>query len=255
MKRTIYLCCLSVVLATCVSSCGEEMSYGSPISTLEGDNWIKHVYAGGLKNNSDWTQQQLLENQKLDSVPLDEGTFEHAQYDGDLEGPVSAESLKVGKHIATFNILGMTVRADINKTAYKGGASYEGLAEGQELKISGRFDGSQIVASCIELQSDGRDDYEIKGTIAAYDNDGVALVLQNGVIAGPYPLSDRIVLDIPADPVGLFVEVELESRDGTVEVVHIESDADNHIWSIGAVRYSYGSGLSYRHSQITSYEY
>ncbi|MES9939385.1 MAG: DUF5666 domain-containing protein [Candidatus Thiodiazotropha sp. 6PLUC2] len=271
MKQTLKTSCLSIVLAVFVSSFGDEMSYGPSLTSHEGGNWLASATAGGVEYNSDRVRQQHIGDQKLDSGSQGEETFEHASgrvigdrsttdvdhvlYDGDLEGPVSGGSLRIGRHSATFNILGMTVRADTDKTVYKNGASYEGLAEGQELKISGFFDGNQIVASLIELQSDGKDDYEIMGTVAAYDSDGVALVLQNGVIAGPYPLSNRVVLHIPPDPVGLFVEMELENRGGTVQVVHIESDSGRRPGSIGGARYSYSAVTSYHHAWLVSQKY
>jgi cytoskeletal protein CcmA (bactofilin family) len=118
----------------------------------------------------------------------------------------------------------MAVMVDANSTVFDDGASFEGLAEGQELEVSGFFDGAQIVASRIELQNDNDSDYEIKGTVTNYDGSEITLVLQNGVVAGPYPLSSIVDLDMPSDPVGLFVELKLDSSGGSPEVVHIESD-------------------------------
>ena len=44
----------------------------------------------------------------------------------------------------------MAVMADAKITVFDDGATFDGLAEGQEIEASGFFDGTQIVASRIE---------------------------------------------------------------------------------------------------------
>jgi hypothetical protein len=125
---------------------------------------------------------------------------------------------------AIFSVLRMAVMADANSTVFDDGATFDGLAEGQEIEVSGFFDGTQIVASRIELQNDNDNDYEIKGTVINHDGSEITLVLQNDVVAGPFPLSSSVDMEIPSDPVGLFVELKLERSGGLLEVVRIEDD-------------------------------
>jgi cytoskeletal protein CcmA (bactofilin family) len=198
------------------------------------------VYVNGIKFDTSDTEYQVDDEQEYDDSSLAvgmkvriEGTVNEdgvtgfadiITYDDDLEGPIDSGSLVANGEIATFTILNMAVMVDANSTVFDDGASYDGLAEGQEIEVSGFFDGTQIVAARIELQNDSDEDYEIKGTVTSYDDSEITLVLQNGVVAGPFPLSLSVELDIPSDPVGLFVELKLESSGGSPEVVRIESD-------------------------------
>jgi cytoskeletal protein CcmA (bactofilin family) len=243
-----------VAIATALGSCGgggggdssrSGSSSDSAVTTVGKIDGFGSVYVNGIKFDTSQTSYQVDGEQEFDDSALglgmvvrvegqvnDDGTTgiaDHIEYDDDLEGPIDTGSLVRGDTVTTFTILGMAVAADINETVFDDGASYQGLTEGQELEVSGYFDGSQIVASRIELQSDGEEDFEIKGTVASYDENGIALVLQNGVIAGPYPLSDQVELEIPEDPVGLFVEVELRNQEGIVEAVHIESEDSDRL--------------------------
>ncbi|MEW8026230.1 MAG: DUF5666 domain-containing protein [Candidatus Thiodiazotropha sp.] len=198
------------------------------------------VYVNGVRFDTSHTRYQVDDEQGYDDSSLAvgmkvrvEGTMNQdgmtgianvITYDDDLEGPIDSGSLVRNSETATFTILRMAVMADANDTVFDDGASFDGLAEGQEIEVSGFFDGSQIVASRIELQNDSDSDYEIKGTVTSYDGGGITLVLQNGVVAGPYPISSSVELDIPADPLGLFVELKLDNSGGSPEVVRIESD-------------------------------
>ncbi|MES9834777.1 MAG: DUF5666 domain-containing protein [Candidatus Thiodiazotropha sp. DIVDIV] len=198
------------------------------------------VYVNGIKFETTNTEYDVDDEQGFDDSSLAVGMIVRIEgsvnedgmtgvadsitYDDDVEGPIDSGSLVKSGEVATFTILSMAVSVDANRTVFDDGASFDGLAEGQEIEVSGFFDGTQIVASRIELQSDGESDYEIKGTVTAYDGSEITLELQNGVVAGPYPLSSSVELDIPSDPIGLFVELKLVSVGGSTEVVRIESD-------------------------------
>ena len=156
------------------------------------------------------------------------GTANRVLYDDDVEGPIDTGSLTiVDANTRTFTVLGLLISAHATRTVYDDGASFDGLAEGQILEISGYFDGNQIVASRIEKQSDLDDEFELKGNVASYDGSSVTLTLQNGVSAGPYSVSGTAELDIPADPVGLFVEIKLIDQGGSLLVIKIETDDED----------------------------
>jgi cytoskeletal protein CcmA (bactofilin family) len=242
-----------VALATALGSCGgggggdgsSSSESDASVTTVGKIDGFGSVYVNGIKFDTSQTSYEVDGEQEFDDSALglgmvvriegrvnDDGTTgiaDHIEYDDDLEGPIDSGSLVSGDVYTTFTILGMTVQADINETVFDDGASYQGLAEGQELEVSGYFDGNQLVATRIELQSDGEEDFEIKGTVASYDENGIALVLQNGVVAGPYPLSDQVELEIPEDPIGLFVEVELSNRAGILEAVKIENEDSDRL--------------------------
>jgi hypothetical protein len=153
------------------------------------------------------------------------GTATSVFYDDDVEGPIDAGSLSlVDASTKTFAIFGLGVRVSATQTVFDDGASFDGLAEGQKIEVSGYFDGNQIIATRIERQSDLDDEFELKGTVTGYDGSSVTLSLQNGAVAGPYSVSPGAELDIPADPTGTFVEVKLVDQSGSLVAIRIETD-------------------------------
>jgi cytoskeletal protein CcmA (bactofilin family) len=248
-SKTVLLTSLMVgILTACGGGGGGgdtvSSSGSSSFTTVGRIDGFGSVYVNGTKFDTSSAEYNVDDEQGYDDSALavgmkvriegsvsEDGTTGVADiitYDDDLEGPIDSGSLVVSGDTATFTILNMAVLVERNDTIYDDGASFDGLVEGQEIEVSGFFDGTQIVASRIELQSDSYSDYEVKGTVTSYDGSEIALVLQNGVVAGPYPISPSVDLDIPADPVGLFVELKLDSSGGSPEVVRIESE-DSHM--------------------------
>ncbi|MES9972606.1 MAG: DUF5666 domain-containing protein [Candidatus Thiodiazotropha sp.] len=241
---------ITVLLVVLLAACGgggggDSASSNGDFITVGRIDGFGSVYVNGIKFDTSHAQYQVDDEQSYDDSALAvgmkvrvEGTVNQdgttgvadiITYDDDLEGPIDSGSLVRSGDTATLTVLRMAVLVDANSTVFDDGASFNGLAEGQEIEVSGFFDGSQIVASRIELQNDSDSDYEIKGTVTSYDGSEITLVLQNGVVAGPFPLSSSVDLDIPADPLGLFVELKLDNSGGTPEVVRIESDDSDMI--------------------------
>ncbi|MES9992163.1 MAG: DUF5666 domain-containing protein [Candidatus Thiodiazotropha sp.] len=249
-SKTVLLTSLMVGILTACGGGGGGGDVGSSggsssFTTVGRIDGFGSVYVNGTKFDTSGAEYHVDDEQGYDDSDLavgmkvriegtvsEDGTTGVADvitYDDDLEGPIDSGSLVVNGDTATFTVLNMAVLAERNDTIFDDGASFTGLVEGQEIEVSGFFDGDQIVASRIELQSDSDSDYEVKGTVTSYDGIEIALVLQNGVVAGPYPISSSADLDIPADPVGLFVEVKLDNSGGSPEVIRIESEDSDMI--------------------------
>jgi len=157
------------------------------------------------------------------------GTADSIYYDDDLEGPIDSGSVAENGNTKTFTILGTAVSVDANTTVFHDGASFAGLTDGVEIEVSGFFDGNVLIASRVELQNDSRHDYEIKGTLTQFDGVTITLELRNGAQAGPYAVGSDARIDLPGDPIGLFVEVKLVDTGGTLVAVRIDGDDDNLI--------------------------
>lgn len=244
-NRIFTLLCASSALAlmtACGGGGGSSSSASGSISTSIGKiDGFGSIYVNGVEYDTDSATYEVDDNPGSSDDDLAvgmkvkvvgrinsdgrTGTAESIYYDDDLEGPIS--NLLVSGTSATFDILGMNVSADANDTVFDDGASFSGLADGQEIEVSGFFDGSQLVASRIELQTDGNDDYEIKGTITQYDGATITLDLQDGDPAGPYNISGTAEIDLPASPVGTFAEVELSESGSGIEVTRIESEDED----------------------------
>ena len=253
MKRKLLIQCISLALAsgglTACGSGGGGDSTGSvspstvstsAIGTIAG---FGSIYVNGIKFETDDASYRIDDEDKFDDSALAvgmkvkvegtinadglTGTANSVFYDDDVEGPVDAGSLtEIDAATKTFTIFGLAVKASASETVFDDGASFDTLAEGEKLEVSGYFDGDQICATRIEKQDDLDDEFEIKGTVADYDGDTVTLVLQNGASAGPYTIDAGAERDIPADPTGLFVELKLMDQ-GDLVVIKIESDDDD----------------------------
>ncbi|MCU7930449.1 MAG: hypothetical protein KZQ90_06585 [Candidatus Thiodiazotropha sp. (ex Codakia rugifera)] len=245
MEQRKHILLISTFLAASLGACGgggggSSPSGGSAVTTVGKIDGFGSVYVNGIKFDTTHTVYQVDDEPGFDDASLGvgmkvriegrinedgrSGTADTILYDDDLEGPIDSGTLLVGDGVTTFTILRMAVSVDANSTVFDDGASYAGLEEGQEIEVSGFFDGNRIVASRVELQNDSEDDYEIKGTVTSYDGSQITLVLQNGVIAGPYSIGSTAELDIPTDPMGLYVELKLDNSSGALEVIHIESE-------------------------------
>jgi len=223
---------------------GDAGTGSSNISSVGTITGFGSVYVNGVKYETHSASYRVDDEDRFDDSSLavgmkvkvegtidsngTTGTATRIIYDDDVEGPVDVGSLtSVDASTKTFTIFGMLISADASRTVYDDGASFDNLAEGQKLEVSGYFDGSQIVATRIEKQNDLDDEYELKGTVSAYDGSSISLTLLNGASAGPYSIDGSAELDIPADPTGQFVEVKLIDQAGSLVAIKIETDDDD----------------------------
>jgi len=123
----------------------------------------------------------------------------------DLEADLTVDTIK------RFTIFGTAIVADSTTTVFKGdnGAAYSfaELTNGDHVEVSGDLDGDAILASFIRLKSDSDDDFEVKGTVSAFDGTSFVLTLRNGstlevTLASSVSIPDAGIMD------GQFVEVE-----------------------------------------------
>jgi hypothetical protein len=150
------------------------------------------------------------------------GTATSVYYDDDVEGPI-ANLTSVDATTKTFSVLGLDIRVDANTTVFDD-VTFDTLAEGDEVEVSGSYDGVYIVASRIEKQTDTDQDYELKGTVDSYDGSSISLTLVNGMAAGPYDASGASS-EIAAGASGVFVEIKLrDDGAGNLSVTEIEAD-------------------------------
>lgn len=245
MKATRLTNCMLLALAGAgLAACGggggssSGTADSSTIGTISG---FGSIYVNGVEFETGSASYRVDDEDRFDDSALavgmkvkvtgtinsdgTTGTATRVYYDDDVEGPIDSGSLvMVDADTKTFTILGMAVTASATGTIYDDGADFGTLAEGQKLEVSGYFDGNTLLASRIEKQDNLDDEYELKGSVSAYDGMTVTLTLQNGATAGPYPLGAGVELDIPADPTGLFVELRLLDTGGVPSVTRIEAD-------------------------------
>ncbi len=147
-------------------------------------------------------------------------------YDNELKGPVSSIAIDLADATRkTLTILGQAVLVTADTTIDDDGAlTYDTIAIGDVLEVSGYAGDSQLIATHIELQ-DNDDEIEIKGVI---ENLAANRFEING-----FPIdfdgSTEIDDDIATLENGLFVEVEghLDVLGTTLIAREIESEDDD----------------------------
>lgn len=210
------------------------------IGTLDG---FGSVYVNGVKfetNSASYVVDDASASEsdlavgmkvKIEGTVNDDGvtgTADSIYYDDDIQGPIENFSPSTDGLTATFTVLGMAVLVEDKVTVFddedgSDSLSFLTLANGINIEVSGYFDGTQIVATRIEKQSD-MDEFELKGTVASYINSEITLTLQNDVQAGPYDVTSTAESEIAEGSSGQFVEIKLNT---SYEVTEIELDDDD----------------------------
>ena len=207
------------------------------------------------------------------------GSASSVSYDDEVEGLV--EDLATDGRdpsIKTFTVMNSMVRVHQNRTNFDGeddvAFSFETIMNGDNVEVSGEYDGDILVASYVEKQDSADDDFEAKGTVSEYVDgaDHFVLVLKNGstldvtLAAGAEIPSVGIMNDqyvevegtIP-DPAGspdsiLATKVELEDDDhfgdddaDEVEIKGMLSyNADTETWSVRDVMIAFKDNTEYK---------
>ncbi|MGD8588775.1 MAG: DUF5666 domain-containing protein [Chromatiales bacterium] len=150
------------------------------------------------------------------------GSATSIYYDDEVEGPI-ANLMQPDAITKTFTVLDLDVLVDANTTVFDD-ISFDNLADGMVVEVSGTFDGAQIIATRIEKQSDTDLEYELKGTVTSYDGNTISLTLVNGMDAGPYDAGNA-TSEIAVGTTGVFVEVKLtDDGAGNLSASKIEAD-------------------------------
>ncbi|MDJ0760931.1 MAG: DUF5666 domain-containing protein [Woeseiaceae bacterium] len=205
------------------------------------------------------------------------GEASSISYDDDIEGIVenlAADPANEG--VKTFTIFGVSTRAIEGRTNFDAeddpDFSFLTIMNGDNVEVSGAFDGDVLVASYIEKQDASDDDFEAKGTVTAYDGGSeFVLVLRNGatlnvtIAAGAEIPSAGIAdeqyvevegtipdpVNAPSDLLATKVELEDEDRLGDDDNDDIEIkgtlsyDAGTETWSVMGVALSFDSQTQY----------
>ncbi len=233
-------------LVACGGGGGNEATDSSEITTVGTISGFGSIYVNGIKFDTSDTTYDVDGVEAFDDSALAvgmkvkvegtvnagsaTGTASHVLYQDDVEGPI--ENLTViDASRKSFEVLGLVTTVDINRTVFDGsvGFGFDNLANGQVVEVSGYFDGNAFVAARIEKQDALDNEFELRGTVANYTPGiNIGLTLQNGASAS-FPISPLVALEIPADPLGLFVEVKLIDQGGTLVATRIELDDEDQL--------------------------
>jgi hypothetical protein len=205
------------------------------------------------------------------------GQADAVYYDDDIEGPVRNLAADMNDlNIKTFTVMGVTVSVSSNGTNFEGeddpSFSFDTIMDGDNVEVSGEFDGDVLIATYVEKQDALDDEFEAKGTVDMYDGgDQFVLVLRNDamlnvtIAAGAEipsaGVSDGQFVEVEGtipDPVNapdaiLATKVELEDYDrigdddeDEVELKGILNyDMESDTWSVKDVALAFGDNTEY----------
>jgi hypothetical protein len=290
---------LSLTLSACGGSSGStdttpvppSATAKSAVGTITG---FGSIYVNGVEYDTNGASYEVDDSSASDDSALAVGMVVKVQgsvnadgrtgsassvsYDDELEGIVEDLAADADDpSIKTFTVMNTTVRVNQNSTNFDGeddaSFSFDTIMNGDNVELSGEYDGDILVASYVEKQDSSDDDFEAKGTVTEYnDVDHFVLMLKNGnaldvtLAAGAQIPSVGITNDqyveiegtIP-DPVGfpdaiLATKVELEDDDhfgddddDEVEIKGmLNYDADNGTWSVRDVVIAFDDNTEYK---------
>jgi len=212
------------------------------------------------------------------------GTAESVSYDDDVEGIVENLAIDaMDTNVLTFSVMGISVRADRTSTNFDGeddpAFSFDTVANGDNVEVSGEYDGDLLVASYIEKQHMDDDDYEAKGTVDQYNgSDQFVLVLRNtstlnitladsariptvGIADGQFVEVEGTIPDpvnAPTDLLATKVELEDDDRiesddDDEIEIKgDLSYDAETGAWSIRDVVLAFSESTEYKPESLAN---
>lgn len=294
---------LSISLVTILAGCGSSgssttdnlppMSAATPQTTVGVITGFGSVYVNGIEfdtTGSTYSVDDRLASGddalavgmvvKIQGSINAGGLSGHADsisYDDDIEGIV--ENLATDMNdldIKTFTVMGVSVQASRNGTNFDGeddpGFGFDTIMNGDNVEVSGEFNGDVLIASYIEKQDSADDDFEVKGTVDQFNgSDQFVLVLKNestlditvaagaeipstGIENGQYVEVEGTIPDpVNAPNSILATKVELEdhdriddSDDDEVEVKGtLNYDMESGTWSVMGVNLAFGENTKY----------
>jgi hypothetical protein len=250
------------------------------------------VYVGGIRFDTNGARYELDDRAASDDSALSvgmvvkvkgtldgdgrNGEAEAISYDDELEGRV--ENLAVDPTddtLKNFTILGMQITADESTTVFRSdddaGFGFASLADGDNVEISGYYDGDTLIATYVEKEDDNDDDVEVKGTVANAGGSGFDLTLadgsqlavtladgaaippagiQNGQfveVEGMIPDPGAVPLELVASKVELEDDDFLDEGDDEVEIEGVLTfDAAADAWTVFGTPLAFDSGTQYQ---------
>jgi hypothetical protein len=270
-RNTLYRAIATALAAGSLTACGGgggggETAAGPTSTTTVGViSGFGSVYVGGVRFDTSSARYSVDDDDAFDDSALGvgmkvkvkgsknpdglTGTADAIYYDDDLDGPI--ENLAaVDPSTRSFTIFGQTVIVDATRTVFDD-LSFETLANGQDVEVSGYFENGDLIATRVELEDGTDDDYEVKGRITNYvSNTGFDLLLPSGTVV-------PVIIDASTtyDPDlaaglsdGLYVEVEGSWDGSSLTAAHIDdedellSDDDDDVELKGTLSGDAGTG-------------
>ena len=288
-----------------LAACGGGGSPGNPASSTAGGNdattpidavgridAFGSVFVNGIEFETDSTSFRVDDDDAFDDSALSVGMIvrvkgshdgrgrghaDEIHYDDEIKGQISNLAVDADdESIKSFTILGTMVVANAATTLFKAedrtGYTFDDLADGHFVEVSGDFDGDTLIATFIELEDD--EDVEVKGTVSSLGGSTFVLTLRDGntldvtlgagVILPPEGLMEGQFVEVEAtipDPAGapdslLAIRIEIEDRhdfdDDDDHEASLEGilNLDGDTWTVRMTELQFDSATEFRPSSL-----
>jgi len=213
----------------------------SSITTVGAITGFGSVYVNGVKFETESAVYEVEDESAFDDSALKvgmvvkvkgrinddglTGTANQIIYEDEIEGPV--QGLTATATTKSFNIFGVPVTVSSTDTFFDNGLTFAGLQDGNNVEVSGNFNGQALQASYIKLDNDN--DAEIKGVVSNVNGNQFTLTSFFGaVINVTVDLSAIPTPIIPQD--GQYVEVEgIPTGGNNLEAFRVELEDRHHL--------------------------
>ncbi len=244
LRKTPVAIACALGCATLVAGCGSSSSGGSgdgePVASRGVITGFGSVYVNGRRFDTDDARFEIDDDSGDESdlrigmvvtvfgYADDDGEYaDEVVYDNELKGPVTAIFIDPADASSkTLTILGQSVIVNSDTTIDDDGAlTYDTIAIGDVLEVSGLVGNGVLVATHIELQDDD-DEIEIKGLIENLDADSFEI----SGFAVSYGPGTEIDDDIAVLENGLYVEVEGQLNGAGTTLIAEEIEAEDDLF-------------------------
>jgi Domain of unknown function (DUF5666) len=291
---------VAIVLAGCGGSDGALVGNAPPpppaastTTTVGKITGFGSIYVNGIEFDTSGATYQVDDAQGADDSALavgmvvkvrgtrsadgKSGTATDIFYDDDIEGVVQNIGIDAtDSSVMVFQVMGVSVMANANTTNFEGeddaNFSFATIANGDHVEVSGEYKGDVLVASYIEKQEAGDNDFEVRGTVDQYNGtDRFVLILRNsstlnilleagavipnaGIVNGQFVEVEGTIPDpvaVPAELLATKVELEDNDRfDNDDDEVSLRGflnfNVDAETWSVNEVVLAFDANTEYK---------
>lgn len=212
------------------------------ITTIGTVSGFGSVYVNGVEYETNQTEYEVEDQPGIDDSDLRvgmvvkvkgsinsdgrTGTANQVIYEDEIQGPV--QGLTTNIDTKSFNIFGVPVVVSSTDTFFDNGLSFASLDNGNNVEVSGHFNGQALLATYIKLENDN--DAEVKGVVS--NSNGV----DQFTLTSFFGAVITVTLDLTAVPTpilpqdGQYVEVEGTPTGGnTLEAFKVELEDRHHL--------------------------
>lgn len=289
-KQAVLAAAVAQVLTACGGGGTGGAGSASGVTTVGTVTGFGSVYVNGVEYETGSSRYEVDDQEAFDDSALQVGMVvklsgsrsgSHGDaaeiiYDEDIEGPVAGLTTDAtNPDLKHFQIYGLDVTVSASGTRFDNrndpAFSFSTITDGDDVEISGQFDGQRVLASYIKKEDATDNDDELKGVVDSLSGDTFTLLLMNGAAvtitidpgaslpAGGLQNGQYVEVEgTPTGPAALTAtRVELEDRhyldddEGEIEISGLLAhDAPSDSWSLNGIPLNLDGDIEYEPASL-----